>query len=58
MLWRKSSFGHQSNMGEQYVERMLTVAGTLRLQRRKFLDYPVTTCQAAVQGLPAPSLLK
>lgn len=57
VLWRKSSFGHQSEIGEQYVERMLTVVGTLRLQRRNLWDYLVTTCQAAVQEQPAPSLL-
>lgn len=31
VLWRKTSFGHQSVGGQQYVERMLTVVTTLQL---------------------------
>jgi transposase len=57
VLWRKSSFGHPSETGEQFVERMLTVVGTLRLQHRNLWDYLVRTCQAAALGQAAPSLL-
>ena len=57
VLWRKGSFGHQSDAGEQFVERMLTVVQTLRLQRRNLWDYLVRACEAAVHGQPAPSLL-
>jgi transposase len=57
VLWRKSSFGHQSETGEQFVERMLTVVTTLRLQRRNVWQYLVETCVAARCGASAPSLL-
>jgi len=57
VLWRKSSFGHQSETGEQFVERMLTAVTTLRLQGRNVWHYLVATCEAARQGASAPSLL-
>ena len=57
VFWRKSSFGHQSERGEQFAERMLTVVGTLRLQRRNLWQYLVQSCEAAAHGRPAPSLL-
>jgi len=57
VLWRKSSFGHQSETGEQFVERMLTAVTTLRLQGRNVWRYLVQTCEAARRGEPAPSLL-
>lgn len=57
VLWRKSSFGHQSETGEQFVERMLTAVTTLRLQGRNVWHYLVQSCEAARRGEPAPSLL-
>jgi len=57
VLWRKSSFGHQSETGEQFVERMLTAVATLRLQGRNVWRYLVETCEAARCGEAAPSLL-
>jgi len=57
VLWRKSSFGHQSETGEQFVERMLPAVTTLRLQGRNVWRYLVETCEAARQGTSAPSLL-
>lgn len=57
VLWRKSSFGHQSETGEQFVERMLTAVTTLRLQGRNIWSYLVATCEAARQGTSTPSLL-
>lgn len=58
VLGRKSSFGHQSESGKQFVERMLTVVGTLRQQQRNVWEYLVTTCVASHHGQPAPTLLK
>jgi len=58
VLWRKSSFGHQSETGEQFVERMLTAVTTLRLQGRNVWRYLVQTCEAARLGTSAPSLLQ
>ena len=57
VLWRKSSFGHQSETGEQFVERMLTAVTTLRLQGRNVWRYLVQICEAARQGEVAPCLL-
>lgn len=57
VLWRKSSFGHQSESGKQFVERMLTVVGTLRLQGRNVWEYLVAACRSALHSEPAPSLL-
>ncbi|MFN3650371.1 MAG: IS66 family transposase [Armatimonadota bacterium] len=57
VLWRKGSFGHQSEAGAQFVERILTTVTRLRLQGRHVWDYLVRTCEAAAHDQPAPSLL-
>lgn len=57
VLWRKNSFGSQSEAGSLFVSRMLTVVTTLRSQHRPVLEYLVEACRAARHGLPAPSLL-
>jgi transposase len=56
VLWRKTSFGHQSERGKEYVERMLTVTATLRLQGQNVLAFLEAACQARLIGTPAPSL--
>jgi hypothetical protein len=38
VLWRRRSFGTQSEAGSQFVERILTAVTTLRQQRRDVLD--------------------
>ena len=57
VLWRKISFGTQSRDGSLFVERMLTVVHTLRLQKRNVLEYVTAACEAALHHRPAPSLL-
>jgi transposase len=57
VLWRKGSFGTDSEQGSRFVERILTVVTTLRLQQRNVLDYVTSACQARLLGQPAPSLL-
>jgi transposase len=57
VLWRKGSFGTQSAKGSRFVEAMMTVVATLKQQHCHVLDYLTTTCQAALCGEPAPSLL-
>jgi transposase len=57
VLWRRRSFGTQSEAGSQFVERILTAITTLRQQRRDVLDYLTTACSAAICKTPAPSLL-
>jgi transposase len=57
VLWRKRSFGHQSERGRAFVERLLTVVGSLRLQGRNVLAYLEEACRASLAGGVAPSLL-
>jgi transposase len=57
VLWRKRSFGTQSQAGSLFTERIMTVVATLKQQHRNVLDYLVETCEAANWGKPAPSLL-
>ena len=39
--WRQASFGTQSDQGSRFVESLLTVSSTCRLQARNVLDYLV-----------------
>jgi transposase len=57
VLWRKGSFGTQSDRGSRFVERMLTVVMTLRQQRRNVLEFLTEALSSHRAGLPAPSLL-
>jgi transposase len=57
VLWRKNSFGHQSASGRAFVERLLTMGGSLRLQGRNVLAYLEEACRASLTGRGAPSLL-
>jgi transposase len=57
VLWRKGSFGTQSDGGARFVERLLTVTATCKQQGRSVLDYVTAVCSAAQLGQPAPSLL-
>jgi transposase len=57
VLWRKNAFGCQSEAGCRFVERMLTVVQTRRLQGRSVLGYLYEALVAHRKGLPAPSLL-
>jgi len=57
VLWRKGSFGSQSDAGAVFVARLLSVAATCRQQDRSLLDYLTAVCTASQQGHPIPSLL-
>ena len=57
VLWRRRSFGTQSEAGSQFVERILTAVTTLRQQRRNVLDYLTAACAAAISKQPPPPLL-
>jgi len=57
VIWRRRSFGTQSDSGSRFVERILTVVITLRQQKRNVLDYLTAACKAYTLGNPAPSLL-
>src|SRR5205807_1533100 len=51
VLWRKNAFGCHSAAGCRFVERMLTVVQTLRLQGRPVLGYLVDAITAHRSGL-------
>ncbi len=57
MIWRKITFGTDSANGSRFVERMLTVVMSLRLQKRYVLEYVTDACTAALHGRNPPSLL-
>jgi transposase len=57
VIWRRRSFGTQSENGSVFVERILTAVMTLRQQKRNVLDYLTSACKASTLGVPAPSLL-
>lgn len=57
VLWRKGSFGTDSDAGSCFVERILTAVATLRMQRRNVLDYITQACEARLRGQAPPSLL-
>ena len=57
VLWRKGSFGTHSPEGSRFVERMMTVAATLKQQKRNIIDYLTQAAEAALRGEPPPSLL-
>lgn len=57
VLWRKRSFGCWSAAGCRFVERILTVVQTRRLQGKSVLDYLHDAVLAHRTGQPCPSLL-
>lgn len=57
VLWRKTSYGTQSETGRRYAERMLTVSGTLGLQGRSVFAFLMGCCEAAVNAIAPPTLL-
>ena len=57
VLWRKGSFGSNSEAGSQLVERLLTVVASCRQQGRPLLDFLVAAGEAALRGSPPPCLL-
>jgi transposase len=58
VVWRKNGFGSASAAGCRFVERILTVVQTCRLQGRSALRYLHEALVAHRNGLPAPSLLQ
>jgi len=57
VLWRRRSFGTQSERGSRFVERILTVVTTLRQQQRDVLAYLTSACLAQLRGESAPALV-
>jgi transposase len=57
VLYRKNCFGCHSDSGCRFVERLLTVVQTLRLQQRSVLHYLQATLLAHRTGRPKPKLV-
>jgi transposase len=57
VLWRKGSFGTQSEEGSRFGASMMTVVATLKQQQRNVWEYLTAAHEAALRGEAAPSLL-
>ena len=57
VMWRRKSFGSQSERGDHFAERVMTVVHTLRKQDRHVLSFLRDTIAAALRGAPTPSLI-
>lgn len=56
VIWRKPSYGTQSERGSRFVERMLTRGANLRNHGRSLFDFLTEAVSAALRGGPAPAL--
>jgi len=56
VLWRKRSFGTQSDRGNTFAENLMTIAHTARKQQRNALAFLTACCSAAHDDAPPPSL--
>ena len=56
VLWRKRSFGTQSERGNLFAERLMTVAHTARKQNMNVLEFLTACCEAQMREAAAPSL--
>jgi len=57
VIWRKLSYGTHSEEGSRFIERILSVHATLRLQQRNVLAFVREACEATLHGTSPPSLL-
>lgn len=56
VMWRRRSFGSQSDRGTHFAARMMTVAHTARKQGRQILEFLAACCAPKAEGAAAPSL--
>jgi transposase len=57
VMWRKGCFGSHSEAGSRFVERMMSVTVTLKLQHRNVVEYVTDACHAHLHNEQPPSLL-
>jgi transposase len=57
VIWRRTSFGSQSQAGSEFVARILTVLTSLKAQQRNPVDYLAEACLADRLGLDPPSIV-
>jgi transposase len=58
VLWRKRSFGTQSERGNRFAERLMTIAHTARKQGKNVLELLTACCVARLDDGPHPSLFE
>jgi len=56
VLWRKKSFGSQSERGTRFAERVKTTVHTLRKQGRHVLSFLTVVAESRLSHQAAPSL--
>lgn len=56
-IWRKTSFGTQSQAGTLYMERILTTVATCKLQKRNVLKYLTNVVDCYVRKIKPPPLV-
>jgi transposase len=57
VIYRKLSFGTQSENGSRFIERIFSVAETCRMQNRSVYQYLVQAVEAKLANQSVPSLL-
>ena len=57
VMWRKTSFGTQSDRGDRYVERIMTASTCCRLQGKNLPEYLSKAISAHISRKAYPSLL-
>ena len=57
VIWRKTSFGTQSARGTLYMEQIMTVVASCKLQKRNVLNFIVDAINAHLSRTKAPSLI-
>ena len=57
VIYRKLSFGTQSEAGSRFIERMLTISETCRLQKRSIYQWLCDAVDASLKGQSAPCIL-
>lgn len=58
VLWRKRSFGSQSERGDRFAERLMTIAHTARKQSKNVLEFLTACCVATLDRTTPPSLFE
>lgn len=56
-MWRKTSYGTQTEHGNRATERLLTIRETCRLQGRRLHTYLTDAITANLHGHPIPAPL-
>ncbi len=57
VIWRRTSFGTQTQAGSTFVTRMLTIVTTLKSQDRNVLEFMAQAIAATREGTSSPCLL-